>query len=256
MRVVSVQLAVRDRSKAESLRHVLELLDRTRGCDLVLLPELWPCGFFAFDRYEADAEPISGPLVTALREKARDLRVHLLTGSFVERDGEDLFNTTLLLDPDGEIVARYRKMHLFGYHSEERQRLRPGVDVTVVPTPWGKAGFAICYDLRFPELFRRMVDRGAELFFVTSAWPEPRGDAWVLFNRARAVENMAYLFSCNCAGEQAGRRYVGHSMIVDPGGKVLAEGGSSEEIVTADVDPSRVAELRAELPFLADRRPD
>jgi predicted amidohydrolase len=145
------------------------------------------------------------------------------------------------------------KCTFFGYHSEERQRLRPGADVTVVPTPWSKAGFAICYDLRFPEHFRRMVDHGAELFIVTSAWPQPRGDAWVLFNRARAVENMAYLFSCNCAGEQAGRRYVGHSMIVDPGGKVLAEGGSDEQIVTADVHPGRVAELRAELPFLADR---
>src|ERR1700733_8922035 len=115
MRVACVQLAIVDRPKAATMGHVLELLDQTRGSDLVLLPELWPSGFFAFDRYAVDSEPINGPLVQELRTKARDLRIHLLTGSFVERDGSDLFNTALLLDPDGEILARYRKIHLFGY---------------------------------------------------------------------------------------------------------------------------------------------
>jgi predicted amidohydrolase len=177
----------------------------------------------------------------------------LLTGSFVERDGPDLFNTALLLDPDGEILARYRKIHLFGLQSEERRLLRRGDDVTVVPTPWGRAGFATCYDLRFPELFRRMLDRGAESFLVTSAWPQPREEAWVLLNRARAVENLAFVFACNCAGEVGGKRYVGRSMIVDPSGAVLADGGTGEGIVSADVDPGRVAEVRREFPFLEDR---
>jgi predicted amidohydrolase len=253
MRVASVQLAISDRPKAEALRHVLELLDRTRGCDLVLLPELWPCGFYAFDRYAGDSEPINGPLVEALREKVRELRIHLLTGSFVERDGSDLLNTTLLLDPAGEILARYSKVHLTAYCSEERRLLRRGADVTVVPTPWGRVGFAICYDLRFPELFRRMVDRGAELFLVTSAWPHPRGEHWLLLNRARAVENLAYLVSCNCVGAIAGRQFFGRSMIVDPTGAVLADGGSEEAIVTAEVDPGRVAEIRREFGFLDDR---
>jgi predicted amidohydrolase len=253
VRVASVQLAIENRPKDATLRHVLALLDRTRGSDMVLLPELWPCGFFAFDRYAAESEMVSGPLVTALRAKARELRIHLLTGSFVERDGPDLFNTALLIDADGDILARYRKIHLFGYKSEERRLLRGGDDVTVVPTPWGRAGFATCYDLRFPELFRRMVDRGAELFLVTSAWPQPREEAWVLLNRARAVENLAFVFACNCAGDVGGRRYVGRSMIVDPLGVVLADGGQGEAIVTADVDPMQVAELRREFPFLEDR---
>jgi predicted amidohydrolase len=253
MRVACVQLAIVDRPKAATLSHVLELLDQTCGIDLVLLPELWPSGFFAFDRYAADSEPLTGPLVTALQAKARELRIHLLTGSFVERDGSDLFNTALLLDPDGEILARHRKVHLFGYKSEERRLLRRGDDVTIVPTPWGRAGFATCYDLRFPEMFRRMLDRGAQFFLVTSAWPQPRGEAWVLLNRARAVENLAFVFACNCAGEVGGKRYVGRSMIVDPMGTVLAETGTNEAIVTADVDTGRVAELRREFPFLDDR---
>ena len=125
MRIAILQLGMVDRPKAATLRHVLELLDQSRGNDLVLLPELWPSGFFAFDRYAADSEPMTGPLVQALRAKARDLRVHLHTGSFVERDGPNLFNTALLLSPDGEILARYRKIHLFGYKSEERRLLRP-----------------------------------------------------------------------------------------------------------------------------------
>jgi predicted amidohydrolase len=253
MRVSCVQLAIVDRPKEATLRHVLELLDQTRGSDMGLLPELWPSGFFAFDRYAVDSEPVTGPLVTALRAKARELRIHLLTGSFIERDGADLFNTALLLDPDGEILARYRKIHLFGYKSDERRLLRPGDEVVVVPTPWGRAGFATCYDLRFPELFRRMLDRGAEFFLVTSAWPQPREEAWLLLNRARALENLAFVFACNCAGEVNGKRYVGRSMIVDPMGTVLADGGAEEGIVTADVDPGRVAELRREFPFLQDR---
>jgi predicted amidohydrolase len=253
MRVSCVQLAITERPKVETLRHVLALLDQTRGSDLVLLPELWPCGFFAFDRYAADSETVAGPLVAALRAKARELRIHLLTGSFVERDGPDLFNTVLLLDPEGEILARYRKIQLFGLESEEKRLLQRGHEVIVVPTPWGQAGFAICYDLRFPELFRLMLDRGAEFFLVTSAWPQPREEAWLLLNRARAVENLAYVFACNGAGEVGGRRYLGRSMIVDPTGTVLADGGCGEEIVTADVDPGRVAEVRREFPFLEDR---
>jgi predicted amidohydrolase len=253
MRVTSIQLAVTNRPKDQTLRHVLALLEQARGSDLILLPELWPCGFFAFDRYAADAEPVDGPLVQALRTKARDLKAHLLTGSFVERDGDGLYNTALFLAPDGDVLARYRKIHLYGYRSEERRLLLPGTDVTVVSTPWGRVGFATCYDLRFPELFRRMADRGADLFLVTSAWPQPREEAWVLFNRARAVENLAYLFSCNCAGTVGGRRYVGRSMIVAPDGTALADGGPDEALVTADVDPGRVGELRREFPFLEDR---
>jgi len=253
MRVASVQLEIKERSREETLRHVLALLDETRGSDLVLLPEMWPCGFFAFDRYRSDSEPLEGPTVRALQSKARELQTHLLIGSFVERDGNDLFNTSLLLGPAGQVLARYRKIHLFGYQSEEKSLLRRGEEITVVPTPWGRAGLATCYDLRFPELFRRMVDRGAEVFLVVSAWPQLRLESWILFNRARANENLAYLLSCNCAGQQGTHRYGGHSLFVDPRGKVIAEGGDGECVVRADVDPGLVATVRQEFPALQDR---
>src|SRR5687767_2340664 len=131
MRVASVQLEIKDRPKEETLRHVLSLLDQAKGSDLVLLPELWPTGFFSFPRYEAESETVEGPTVQALRRKAAELGAHLFMGSFVEREGTGLHNTVLLLGPRGELLARYRKIHLFGYRSEERRLLRPGEDVTV-----------------------------------------------------------------------------------------------------------------------------
>jgi predicted amidohydrolase len=253
MRVSSIQLEIKDQPKESALQRVLTLLDETRGSDLVLLPELWPCGFLAYERYARDSESIAGPTVQALQAKARELRIHLLTGSFIERDGQALHNTTLLLDPNGDVLGRYRKIHLFGYQSEERRLLQPGADVTVVATPWGQAGLATCYDLRFPEMFRRMVDRGAEFFLVASAWPPVRLEAWTLFNRARAHENLAWLFSCNCAGAQAGQRYAGHSLFVDPRGQIVAEGGDGESIISAEVDIQLAAAVRREFPALEDR---
>ncbi len=253
MRVSSVQLEIKDRAKPETVRHVLSLLRQTRGSDLVLLPEMWPCGFLAYDRYELDAEPMDGPTVWAVAEQARAIGAYVLMGSFVERDGSELFNTRVLLDRDGAVAACYRKVHLFGHGAEERRRLRPGREAVTAPTPWGTVGLSICYDLRFPELYRRLVGQGAALFLVASAWPAVRREAWVLFNRARAHENLAYLFSCNAAGTQAGQQYGGHSLFVDPLGRVIAEAGDGEEVLTAEVDPNRVDEVRREFPALADR---
>jgi predicted amidohydrolase len=253
MRVTCIQLEYPDRSKDESVRHVLGLLDEARGSDLILLPEIWPCGYFSYDRYASDSETTDGPLINALSQKARDLKACLFTGSFVERDGERLFNTCLLLGPSGEILAKYRKIHLFGFESEERKRLARGSEIAVADTPFGRAGLAICYDLRFPELFRRMVDAGAEYFLVTAAWPATRRDAWKLFCRARAHENLAYLFACNAAGTSHDVEINGNSLIVDPWGKILAEGGQSESLITCDIDPSAAKTLRSQFPALDDR---
>lgn len=253
MRIASIQLEMADRPKDKNIEHALAALDRVAEADLILLPEIWPCGFFAFERYAAESEPLEGPTVAAFQQRARARRCHIVMGSLVERDAGGLFNTTVFIGPTGEILARYRKIHLFGYQSDETKLLTPGREIVVADTPWGRAGFSTCYDMRFPELFRLMVDRGAEIFLVPSAWPLARIEAWRLFNRARAHENLAFLVSCNCAGENAGKRYGGHSMIVDPWGKVLAEGGEGGEIVTAEIDVGQAARARAEFPALADR---
>ena len=174
-------------------------------------------------------------------------------GSMVEKDGGQFFNTSIFLSPEGNIASQYRKMHLFGYQSEEASILTPGQDVVVTNTPWGPTGFSTCYDLRFPELFRRMVDQGAKIFLVASAWPQVRLEAWKLFNRSRAHENLAFLISCNCAGATKDQKYAGHSMVVDPLGRVVAEGGDEEELVSARVDPGLVDTVRRDFPALEDR---
>ena len=253
MRVTSIQLEMKDRSKEENLDHALNMLEQAPPSELILLPEIWPCGFFSFDRYRAESEPLDGQIVGALREKAVGQKCYIMTGSFVERDGEDLFNTSVLLNPQGKIIARYRKIHLFGYQSDEKRILTPGEEVVAIDTPWGVAGLSTCYDLRFPEFFRKMVDQGVKLFLIASAWPHVRLEAWTLFNRARAHENLAYLFSCNCAGSNGGKRYAGHSMLIDPSGKVIAEGGEGECFVSAEIDPDLVDSVRKDFSALDDR---
>jgi predicted amidohydrolase len=253
MRITSVQLEIKDRPKETTLDHVLRLLEEVPPSDLILMPEIWTCGYFSFDRYWQDSESLDGPVVKVLRRKAAELGTYLLMGSMVEREDQDLFNTSLLLDPQGRIMARYRKIHLFGYRSEEGRLLKRGTEMIVVNTPWGKAGLSTCYDLRFPEFYRKMVDEGTEFFLIVSAWPKMRQEAWSLFNRVRAHENLAYLFSCNCAGVDRGFQYAGHSMFVDPLGKVLAEGGEGECIVSMDVDMGMVEKARREFSTLDDR---
>ncbi|HYF52333.1 MAG TPA: nitrilase-related carbon-nitrogen hydrolase, partial [Planctomycetota bacterium] len=189
----------------------------------------------------------------ALRAKAADLKAHLLTGSIVEREGEKLFNSTLLLDDSGRTIARYRKIHLFGHQSDERKLLQAGTEVTVAETRLGKFGIATCYDLRFPEQFRKMIDLGARAFLIPSAWPYPRLEAWQLFNRARAHENLSFLFSCNCAGSDKGKQFLGHSMFVDPYGTVIAAAGDGERMLSAEVDLAQVEQARSSFSALSDR---
>ena len=253
MRVTSIQLAMVDQPKEKNVAHALDLIDQAPPSDLILLPEIWPCGFFSFDRYQDDSETVDGPTVNTLKAAARKRNCHIFMGSMVEKDGSHLYNTSILLNPAGEIAARYRKIHLFGYQSEETNLLEPGQDVIVVDAPWGKCGLSTCYDLRFPELYRRMVDAGATFFLVASAWPLVRLEAWRLFNRCRAHENLAFLISCNCTGANQGKTYAGHSMIVDPLGQVVVEGTQEEDMVHAKIDPDQVAAARQEFPALEDR---
>jgi predicted amidohydrolase len=191
--------------------------------------------------------------MTAMAAKAVDLGCHLLMGSLVERRGGALHNTSVLLGPDGRTLGTYRKIHLFGHQSDEALLLARGEQVTVFDAPWGRTGLSTCYDLRFPELYRAMVDHGAAFFLVASAWPQARLEAWRLFIRARAHENLAVLIACNCAGTNGGRTYAGNSAVIDPWGTVVAQAGSGEELLLADVDPAVVVRARAEFSALRDR---
>ncbi len=255
MQVASIQLTVVENDKQATLDKAVDLIRSAWEADLIILPELWNIGFMSFDRYLPEAEGPDGPTLTRLREVARELKIHLHTGSFVEEDGGRYYNSSYLLSPGGEILANYRKIHLFGYNSRETQLLSRGDGVVVAETELGKLGLATCYDLRFPELFRRMVEKGAEVFLVCSAWPYPRLEHWIMLNRVRALENQCFLVSSNSVGPNLGSQFVGHSMLVDPWGVILASGGDEEVILRTELDLSRVKSARERFPALADRLP-
>jgi predicted amidohydrolase len=252
-KVASIQLWIGDEDKPQRIGRVESLLNQAKGADLVILPEIWNIGYFSFDRYSKESETVEGETARRMSQKAEELGFYLHAGSFVEKEDGKLFNTSLLFDPDGKLIARYRKIHLFGYGSQESHLLSRGNEVTVMETPLGKIGMCTCYDLRFPELFRVMLNQGVELFLVASGWPYPRLEHWLMFNRIRAIENSAFLVSSNCAGKDHGFQFCGHSMVVDPWGTIVASAGDEECILRAEIDLKMVSSVRSEFPAVKDR---
>jgi predicted amidohydrolase len=257
MRIALVQVASPPQeSPGERRERVGRMVAEARGADLVVLPELWAVGYFAFDTYAERAEPLDGPTVDAARGWARRLGAHVHLGSIVERDDKGhLYNTAVLLAPDGTIAHTYRKVHVFGYASREAQLLTPGDALEVADTKLGPLAATTCYDLRFPELWRALVDRGAKSVVVPAAWPAARREHWRLFTSCRAVEEQVLLIACNAVGVQGGGVELGgHSRVVDPWGSVLVEAGTDESVTFCDVDAAVVDAVRQEFPVLADRR--
>ncbi|MCI1883113.1 MAG: carbon-nitrogen family hydrolase [Sporolactobacillus sp.] len=254
MKLASIQLEIDDReTKQERMNRVDVILSGLSGYDLILLPEIWATGYFSFDHYIDEAEPMDGFFVRHYAQKAKELHANLFAGSFIESKGEHFFNTSVLLDRNGKLTGSYRKIHLFRYGSAEGDLLSGGTRSVVVPTDFGKVGLSTCYDLRFPELYRKELDRGATIFLVTSAWPLRRLDHWKLLNQARALENQCYLLSCNSSGRTQGVLLGGHSRVVDPWGTVLASAGEAATVLTAEIDLAKVAAVRAEFPQLRHR---
>jgi predicted amidohydrolase len=250
-----IQLVVSDEEPvAERRARAAALVRAQEGADLVVLPELWPLGGFAYDAWSAGAETLDGPTAEAMSAAAKASGVWLHAGSIVERDPDGpIYNTSLLFAPDGELAHTYRKIHRFGFDSGEAVVMGAGQEIVTATTELGTLGLATCYDLRFPELFRALLDAGAELLVVPAAWPERRREHWSLLARARAVEEQAYVLACNTAGTHGGVLQGGHSVVVDPWGKVLAEAGSGEEVLTVEFDPAEVHKARVEFPVHRDR---
>ena len=252
MKVHLLQLAYSDdESLADRTARVAGLVRAQQDADLVVLPELWPQGGFSYDRWEAEAEPLDGAVVEAMRDAARHVGATVHMGSLIERDEAGrLFNTSVLLGPDGGLLTTYRKVHLFGFGEGEPKLLTAGDG----PVVHGNLGLATCYDLRFPEQFRLLLDAGAEVVLLVAAWPAKRVAHWRLLAQARAVENQSYVVACNTAGTHAGVPMGARSMVVDPWGTVVAEAGDGEQVLVADLDLDVVAATRRSFPVLADRR--
>ncbi|MEU9361293.1 carbon-nitrogen family hydrolase [Streptomyces sp. NPDC051840] len=256
MRASLIQIAVNPDESVNSRRErVASLVVDQRGADLVILPELWPVGAFAYTAFEEEAEPLHGPTHEIMAKAAAEAGVWLHAGSFVERaeDGT-LYNTSLVFSPEGERAASYRKIHRFGFDKGEAVMMGAGEELVTVALPQTTLGLATCYDLRFPEQFRGLVDAGAETLVVAAGWPERRRSHWTLLAQARAVENQAYVLAVGSAGTHAGVEQAGRSIAVDPWGEVLAEAGAGEEVLTVEFDPAKAATTREQFPALKDRR--
>ena len=266
MRVAAVQLNStndKDRNLETARRLVREAA--AAGAELVALPEKWNL-LAPPAELEAGAEELDGGVSTeAARGWAREHGIHVLAGSIGERvaGADRLFNTSALIDPSGALIAVYRKIHMFdvevgGVTYRESEAEQPGDEIVTAAAGAVEVGLSVCYDLRFPELYRILAVRGARLITVPSAFTLATGrDHWEVLLRARAIENQAFVLAPNQVGE-APPHYVsyGRSMIVDPWGVVLAQAADGENVIVADLDLERQAALRESLPSLANRRPE
>ena len=265
MRAAAVQLtATADRERNLATADRLTRAAAAAGAELVVLPEKWAL-LGTPEETAAGAEPFDGPALAWARATARELGVDLLAGSIAERvpDRDRGSNTSVHFAPDGDVRAVYRKIHMFdvevaGRTYRESEHEAPGDEIVLSETAAGvELGLTVCYDLRFPELYRILAVRGARVITVPSAFTlATTRDHWEPLLRARAIENQAFVIAANQIGEHAkGYRSGGRSMIVDPWGVVLAQAPDSETFITAELDLERQAEIRRTLPSLANRRP-
>ena len=258
MRIALAQIASPlDEPPEDRRERVTGMLLDAPDADLVLLPELWAPGYFAFDDYADRGESVTdGPTVTAMARVARERQQWIHLGSVLESLGDGrLRNTAALIGPDGVTRLTYSKMHVFGYRSKEAELLEPGTSIEATDTPFGRLATTTCYDLRFPGLWQNISDLGTEIALVPAAWPHARVAHWRLLTSARAVEHQLLVVACNAAGSQGETFVGGHSRVVDPWGETLLELGSEEEIAVCDVPDDVVAATRAEFPVLGDRLP-
>jgi predicted amidohydrolase len=265
MRVAAVQLtATADQDRNLETADRLVRAAAADGARLVVLPEKWSVLGTA-DDLRAGAQPLDGPALSWARAAARELEIDLLAGSIAERrDAARNANTSVHIAPDGRDRAVYRKLHMFdvvvgGRDYRESDTEAPGDAIVASTLADGVGlGLTICYDLRFPELYRRLAVGGAQIMAVPAAFTEPTTrDHWEVLLRARAIENQCFMVAANQVGRHApGLRSGGRSMIVDPWGLVLAQASDAETHIVADLDLARLAEIRRDLPSLANRRPE
>lgn len=231
---------------------------------LIVLPELFNC-LGRFESIVAAAEPIPGPTTHALSQLASRCNITLVAGSIAERATEPdrAFNTSVIISSSGDLVAKYRKIHLFdvaidqGPRTTESDWILPGQEISLLSSEYGVLGQSICYDLRFAELYRELASRGADVIVVPAAFTKKTGEAhWRTLLRARAIENQAYVIAPNqCGDNAAGIDTYGHSLIVDAWGEVIAEAsGDGEAILLAEIDLQRVQDVRRQIPALEHRR--
>lgn len=225
-----------------------------RQSDLVVFPELFSTGY-VLEQAEDYASNPNEDMFAEMSDMAAEHKI-AITGSILEHHNGGFANCMVYFDKEGEIQGTYRKMHLFRLFDEEKY-LEQGESPTVLDLPWGKAGAAICYDLRFPELFRRYsTQNDTTMLIIPAEWPLVRVEHWRTLLIARAIENQSYVVACNCAEKSGETVFGGHSMIIDPWGEIILEASEKEALLTAEIDMDTVSDIRSRIPIFDDLRKD
>ncbi|HIJ81832.1 MAG TPA: carbon-nitrogen family hydrolase [Desulfuromonadales bacterium] len=250
---VAIQFTVRQGDVDANLEYVRKALRRAagQGATLAVLPEMWSSGF-SYKNLNILALRTAG-IVEELLELSRELKL-VIVGSMPEPNGDKVFNTVYVAD-NGRLAGMYRKLHLFSLLGEDKA-FSGGDCWLLADTSVGRVGVIICYDLRFPELSRRLAIEGADVICIPAQWPKPRQEHWRTLLRARAIENQLYVVSCNACGIIGKLDFFGMSMIINPKGEVLAEGDESECEIAAVLDKQEMAAWRAQIPCFNDRKPE
>ncbi|MBC7100567.1 MAG: carbon-nitrogen hydrolase family protein [Methanobacteriales archaeon] len=233
------------------------------GSETIILPEMFNCPYDN-SRFQEYAETQDGPTITRLKEVAKELKVHIIAGSIPEKTGEGIYNTSFIINPEGDIIGRHRKIHLFNINIpgkitfRESDTLLAGETPTIIKVGNVKIGVGICYDIRFPELSRIMTLKGASILAFPGAFNMVTGPAhWKTLIRARAIDNQVFVVAASPARDKKAE-YVayGHSMVADPWGSIIYEAGADETIKNVEIDLSQVENVRRRLPLLENRRPE
>ncbi len=253
MKAALLQMAVLERNETANVARGLYLLEEAaKGHDIMVLPEIWTTGY-SIGHLEWEAAKANGSLIRDICSIAGKNSCAIIAGSIAMKREGRVYNTSLAINKEGKIVNIYDKTHLFGLFNEEKY-FAPGNNFNAFDLDGVCCGSTICYDLRFPELYRHLALQGAELIFCPAEWPKARGNVWELLLQARAMENQLFMIGVNCAGEFKGAPFYGHSMAVDPYGKIIGEAGDGEEILSVEIDLSKAAKLRQSINVLADVR--
>ncbi len=265
LKIAVCQMSVVE-NKEENLNKAEEMLRKAAAeysPEIVVLPEMFNCPYSnAF--FPAFAEEFLGESTNRLSKLAKELGVYIVGGSIPERDGDSIYNTSFIFGPEGQLLGRHRKMHLFdieiegGISFKESDTLGAGNQVTVIDTPVGRLGIAICYDMRFPELMRLMAEAGAEVLIIPAAFNMTTGPAhWDSLIKIRALDNQVYFVAASPARNlEAAYHAFGHSTIAGPWGDVVSRAGEGEEIIYGELDLEYINKIRDQLPLLKHRRKD
>lgn len=223
------------------------------GADIMLLPELWASGY-DLENASQYASPLGDGWFKKMGELAQEAGI-ALGGSLIEVEGDKYFNTFVLLDKTGTQLGYYRKSHLFDL-IEEKKYFQAGNQLAVINSPWGRLGLALCYDLRFPELFRAYALQGVETILLVAEWPQRRIAHWDALLLARAIENQCFIAAVNKVGSSKGEELGGNSAVISPMGETLVQPLATPGVYLAEIDPEETTKIRRWMPVLRDRNPD